>query len=111
MNQILSLLRNRRTLVLKIAVTSVLSVAIALAVYHFARTHSSNAQAMAGQGTGHEGHGAMGGQKAPGPHEGHEAAPAKKLRYQCPMHPTYTSDRPGQCPICGMTLVPIKEGP
>jgi RND family efflux transporter MFP subunit len=26
------------------------------------------------------------------------------------MHPTYTSDRPGQCPICGMNLVPIKEG-
>jgi RND family efflux transporter MFP subunit len=25
--------------------------------------------------------------------------------YYCPMHPTYTSDRPGECPICGMTLV------
>ncbi|MFH1830997.1 MAG: efflux RND transporter periplasmic adaptor subunit [Pseudomonadota bacterium] len=25
--------------------------------------------------------------------------------YICPMHPTYTSDSPGTCPICGMTLV------
>jgi membrane fusion protein, copper/silver efflux system len=26
--------------------------------------------------------------------------------YVCPMHPTITSDRPGDCPICGMQLVP-----
>jgi hypothetical protein len=25
--------------------------------------------------------------------------------YYCPMHPNYTSDRPGDCPICGMSLV------
>ncbi|OGX06904.1 MAG: hypothetical protein A3G87_00660 [Omnitrophica bacterium RIFCSPLOWO2_12_FULL_50_11] len=25
--------------------------------------------------------------------------------YYCPMHPTYTSDKPGTCPICGMSLV------
>jgi Cu(I)/Ag(I) efflux system membrane fusion protein len=31
--------------------------------------------------------------------------------YHCPMHPTYVSNQPGECPICGMTLVPInKEG-
>jgi Cu(I)/Ag(I) efflux system membrane fusion protein len=29
--------------------------------------------------------------------------------YHCPMHPTYTSDKPGQCPICGMNLVLIEE--
>lgn len=29
--------------------------------------------------------------------------------YYCPMHPSYTSDKPGQCPICGMNLVPMKE--
>jgi len=29
--------------------------------------------------------------------------------YYCPMHPTYTSDRPGECPICGMTLVKREE--
>ena len=33
-----------------------------------------------------------------------ESAP--KL-YNCPMHPTYTSDKPGDCPICGMKLVPV----
>lgn len=26
--------------------------------------------------------------------------------YHCPMHPTYTADRPGVCPICNMNLVP-----
>jgi len=25
--------------------------------------------------------------------------------YYCPMHPSYTSDKPGQCLICGMDLV------
>jgi hypothetical protein len=28
-----------------------------------------------------------------------------KVIYHCPMHPTYTSDKPGDCPICGMKLV------
>lgn len=30
--------------------------------------------------------------------------------YTCPMHPEVTSDAPGKCPKCGMTLVP-KKGP
>ena len=30
---------------------------------------------------------------------------AKKELWICPMHPTYTSDRQGDCPICGMRLV------
>ncbi|HLF15214.1 MAG TPA: efflux RND transporter periplasmic adaptor subunit [Bacteroidota bacterium] len=25
--------------------------------------------------------------------------------YTCPMHPTVVSDKPGSCPVCGMTLV------
>ena len=33
----------------------------------------------------------------------------KHQRFHCPMHPTYTSDKPGECPICGMNLVPIPE--
>lgn len=33
----------------------------------------------------------------------------QKVIYHCPMHPTYTSDKPGNCPICGMTLVPIEK--
>jgi len=32
------------------------------------------------------------------------------VQYQCPMHPTYISDKPGSCPICGMDLVPIEKG-
>ena len=29
--------------------------------------------------------------------------------WYCPMHPHYTSDHPGQCPICGMTLVKKRQ--
>nr|WP_262497342.1 heavy metal-binding domain-containing protein [Niastella vici] len=25
--------------------------------------------------------------------------------YTCPMHPQIKMDKPGKCPICGMTLV------
>ncbi len=34
---------------------------------------------------------------------------AAQAVYYCPMHPEYTSDRPGECPICGMTLVKREE--
>jgi Cu(I)/Ag(I) efflux system membrane fusion protein len=34
----------------------------------------------------------------------------KSPLYHCPMHPNYTSDRPGECPICGMSLVRIDAG-
>lgn len=30
--------------------------------------------------------------------------------YYCPMHPTFTSDKSGNCPICGMTLVKREKG-
>jgi Cu(I)/Ag(I) efflux system membrane fusion protein len=33
------------------------------------------------------------------------------LRYHCPMHPSYVSDKPGDCPICGMKLAPIEPSP
>ena len=37
-------------------------------------------------------------------------APAVRTdRYFCPMHPAMRSDRPGDCPICHMRMVPIEE--
>jgi multidrug efflux pump subunit AcrA (membrane-fusion protein) len=37
------------------------------------------------------------------------SAPApKKQMYQCPMHPQVMQDHDGDCPICGMKLVPIE---
>lgn len=37
-------------------------------------------------------------------------AASQQQAYHCPMHPTVVSDRQGECPICGMDLVPIGEG-
>jgi len=37
-------------------------------------------------------------------HGGHGAQAQTEI-YYCPMHPDYTSDKPGNCPICGMHLV------
>jgi multidrug efflux pump subunit AcrA (membrane-fusion protein) len=31
--------------------------------------------------------------------------------YHCPMHPTFVSEKPGECPICGMKLVPEEAAP
>ena len=37
------------------------------------------------------------------------SATAQATSYHCPMHPPMVSDRPGDCPICGMRMVPIEE--
>ena len=37
------------------------------------------------------------------------AAGEKKLKYTCPMHPEVVMDHPGNCPKCGMKLVPVAE--
>jgi membrane fusion protein, copper/silver efflux system len=36
---------------------------------------------------------------------------SKAQLYYCPMHPNYVSDKLGDCPICGMKLVPVKKEP
>ena len=38
----------------------------------------------------------------------HEAAQGEGLMYTCPMHPQVRQPKPGNCPICGMTLEPEK---
>ena len=40
---------------------------------------------------------------------GDKAAQEQKQKYHCPMHPSYVSDRPGDCPICNMKLVPMES--
>jgi len=30
-------------------------------------------------------------------------------QYTCPMHPEVLQDKPGSCPKCGMTLIPVKD--
>ncbi|MCS6913769.1 MAG: efflux RND transporter periplasmic adaptor subunit [Myxococcales bacterium] len=32
-------------------------------------------------------------------------------QWHCPMHPSYVSERPGSCPICGMDLVRLQRPP
>jgi Cu(I)/Ag(I) efflux system membrane fusion protein len=41
------------------------------------------------------------------PAHGPQSEAQPKEQYICPMHPTITSDHPGDCPICGMKLVKV----
>jgi len=36
-----------------------------------------------------------------------QSVPGTRAKYTCPMHPEIVRDAPGDCPICGMALVPI----
>lgn len=39
----------------------------------------------------------------------HQGVQEAAQQYYCPMHPDYHSDKPGDCPICGMRLVPVEK--
>jgi RND family efflux transporter MFP subunit len=39
-----------------------------------------------------------------------QADAEKKQQYTCGMHPFIIQDEPGNCPICGMALTPLKPG-
>src|ERR1019366_4809115 len=41
-----------------------------------------------------------------GPRDRAATSTNQRIGYHCPMHPHYHSDKPGECPICGMKLVP-----
>ena len=42
-------------------------------------------------------------------HAGTRSRQQAVFAYACPMHPQYRSDRPGDCPSCGMRLEPVRE--
>src|SRR5207244_2383507 len=39
----------------------------------------------------------------------YEQEQEKREKYTCPMHPEVVTDHPGNCPKCGMKLVPLKD--
>lgn len=41
--------------------------------------------------------------------QGGASESSKKALFHCPMHPHFTSELPGSCPICGMDLVEVKK--
>ncbi|MBN2290515.1 MAG: efflux RND transporter periplasmic adaptor subunit [Candidatus Glassbacteria bacterium] len=53
-----------------------------------------------------------------GPESGHEhraaeqssQVPARVSEWTCSMHPQIRQPKPGQCPICGMDLIPVASG-
>jgi len=45
------------------------------------------------------------------PHAGGDNAAMTADKYTCGMHPFIITDKPGNCPICGMTLTKIESSP
>lgn len=48
---------------------------------------------------------------SPSNHEGHhpDLVQDEKGVWTCSMHPQIRQDKPGQCPLCGMDLIPVKR--
>jgi RND family efflux transporter MFP subunit len=45
-----------------------------------------------------------------GPPSAPSSQVVQEMTYTCPMHPQITKKGPGDCPICGMNLVPVEPG-
>ncbi len=44
-------------------------------------------------------------------HDGHDHSSEDPTTWTCSMHPQIKQDKPGQCPICAMDLIPLKSTP
>jgi len=42
-------------------------------------------------------------------HEGHDHSAEESTLWTCSMHPQIKQDKPGQCPICAMDLIPVSS--
>jgi len=78
--------------------TQILALAGALLISFSACNNTSNDKAASSDSTSQ--------QSTIGEHEGHDgdAQHGGAHIYSCPMHPEVTSDKPGECPKCGMDL-------
>ena len=54
--------------------------------------------------------GGMGGHGEHGSETAADKGAAEQVQYTCGMHPFIIQDEPGNCPICGMKLTPLKPG-
>ena len=50
------------------------------------------------------------GERRDGVHSGNGTASAAPTTYTCSMHPQIQRGEPGDCPICGMDLIPLEAG-
>src|SRR6056297_2416757 len=44
-----------------------------------------------------------------GAHEGHNHESEEPTTWTCSMHPQIKQEKPGDCPICGMDLIPLSS--
>jgi hypothetical protein len=78
--------------------------------------HVEDAETPASSHAGHDHHAEATPASSASPEAGVPAAPSQSqttpdgATYVCPMHPEIVRKESGKCPICGMKLVPKKEG-